>query len=73
MHAYIHTYMYIYIYDICISLSLSLSLTWQPDLQIPSGQDLFRHLLDLPLDDDRVILAEACIQKVPGHWWGKVT
>lgn len=26
-------------------------------------QDLFQHLLNLPLDDDRVIFAEACIQK----------
>lgn len=26
-------------------------------------QDLFQHLLDLPLDDERVIYAEVCIQK----------
>ena len=36
-------------------------------------QDLFQHLLDLPLDDERVIYAEVCIQKAQradAVWFG---
>eukprot|EP00435_Cladocopium_sp_Y103_P027237 s1292_g6.t1 len=37
---------------------------WRHFLCVDSlKEDLFQHLLKLPLDDDRVIFAEACIQK----------
>lgn len=40
------------------------SLRLGPKLRRSSTpQDLFQHLLDLPLDDERVIYAEVCIQK----------
>ena len=40
------------------------SLRLGPKLRRSSTpKDLFQHLLDLPLDDERVIYAEVCIQK----------